>query len=150
MTWTLKKKKVLTWNVGAAQNVYLFIVWLSTSFLASFMTWLSCSCGEKIQKCFAVDLWTFFPLYPQVTITARDNDPNPKTAPNTATVTVNVYRNQFSPTFINEQSYSKTVNQDTGLSSLLTTVTATDRDEVVWRSSHQCFSLRDKCNWVTF
>ncbi|KAK3745550.1 hypothetical protein RRG08_040225, partial [Elysia crispata] len=64
-----------------------------------------------------------------LTISARDNDPSPRSAANVATVTVNVYRNQFSPVFINEQSYSQTVNQNLGTGSLITTVTATDADE---------------------
>ena len=64
-------------------------------------------------------------------IVARDNGEIPNRSGNTATVTVSVYRNIYTPQFINEFSYSKEIDEDITVGTLVTQVTATDADEIV-------------------
>ena len=59
-------------------------------------------------------------------------------AAQTATVQVNVFRNQFTPQFVNVP-YATTVQENTGVSQSIFRVTATDADQVV--SNKTLFSL---------
>ncbi|CAG5130539.1 unnamed protein product, partial [Candidula unifasciata] len=65
-----------------------------------------------------------------LTVTVQDSDLNPKQAVNTGTVIVTVYRNTYTPAFINENSYPKPVNQDLAVGQPVTQVAAYDSDRV--------------------
>lgn len=67
----------------------------------------------------------------QLTAIARDSDAVSRQTANTATVTVNVYRNTFAPAFVNEATYSRAVRQDIPVDTSVTQVTATDADRIV-------------------
>ncbi|XP_059155354.1 protocadherin Fat 4-like [Physella acuta] len=64
-------------------------------------------------------------------IIARDGDiSNPKVSTTTATVSVSVYRNKFSPQFINMAAYNQVIDANLQVGQRVTAVTATDADRV--------------------
>ena len=64
-------------------------------------------------------------------IGVRDGGSPPRTATATVTLTVNVYRDQFTPQFTNVASYPQTIDENTAVNSIITRVTATDGDRIV-------------------
>ena len=66
----------------------------------------------------------------QFMITARDKGSPPRSAVNTATVSVTVKRNSHSPEFL-DTPYSTVIFRTLGTSASIMQVTAADRDETV-------------------
>ena len=78
----------------------------------------------------------------QVLIGVRDDGSPARTSTTTVTLTVNVYRNQYIPQFINVDSDPASINENLPVSGLIRTVTATDGDRVVrWNFSFICQQL---------
>lgn len=75
-------------------------------------------------------------------IGVRDGGSPPRIATATVTLTVDVYRDQFTPQFINVATYPRTISENSIVGSSITRVTATDDDRVV---SHT-FRL----DWINF
>ena len=62
-----------------------------------------------------------------VLISARDSGPYQKSSPNTCTVTINVFRNSFSPFFVNTP-YDRSVERTRAAGFPVVKVSAEDRD----------------------